>query len=288
MARLLLNVALMLAVAGCDRAPKAALIQVGEAQKLAADLRVQLHRSAGSAQQAIMADTDESSSEFVSDARQASVALEADLAGIEPIVSQIGSTDEVRLVQEVRTAFGRLQEIDRTLLELAAENTNAKAQRLAFGPAREAADALRSHLDGAVRAAPSAQALRAQLLAARVQLGVREIQALQAPHIAEADDAVMAALEQQMAESEASARAALAELSQVLGAAGAKELGAAREQLDHFAQTQRELIALSRANSDVRSLAVALGERRTLTAACDAALTSLQEELAKHGLHATR
>jgi hypothetical protein len=287
MKRILLTAALVLA-AGCDRAPKAALIQVGEAQELAADLRVQLHRSAGSVQQAIMADTDESSSAFVSDARESGATLDADLARIEPIVSQIGSPDEVRLVQDAKSARDRLREIDRTLLELASENTNAKAQRLAFGPAREAADALRSHLDGAVRAARPAQALRAQLLAARVQLGVREIQALQAPHIAEADDAAMTALEQQMAASEASARAALAELAQLLGSAGKTELDAAREQLDRFAQTQRELVELSRANSDVRSLAVALGDRRTLTATCDAALTALQQELAKHGLHATR
>jgi len=121
-----------------------------------------------------------------------------------------------------------------------------------------------------------------------VQLGVREIQVLQAPHIAEADDAAMTALEQQMAASEASARAALAELAQLLGSAGKTELDAAREQLDRFAQTQRELVELSRANSDVRSLAVALGDRRTLTATCDAALTALQQELAKHGLEATR
>jgi hypothetical protein len=91
-----------------------------------------------------------------------------------------------------------------------------------------------------------------------------------------------------MSDSESAARAALAELAQLLGRRAAAELAAAREQLDRFAQTQRELLALSRENSDVRSLAVALGDRRTLTAACDAAATALQTELAKHGLEATR
>jgi len=85
-----------------------------------------------------------------------------------------------------------------------------------------------------------------------------------------------------------SARASLAELSQLLGSAGATEVAAAREQLDRFASTQRELIALSRQNSDVRSLASALGEKRELTAACDAALIALQSELAKRGFRATR
>ena len=277
-----------LSVCGCHRGLDAALTQQIEAQKLAADIRVQLHRSAEAVQRAIMAASDDSSSAFASEAREANSALEADLAAIEPIVSQIGSKDEVRLAQDVRAVFGRLQEVDRTLLELAVENTNGKAQRLSFGPARESADALRDHLDAAVRAAPPAQAMRAQLLAARVQLGVREVQALQAPHIAEAEDGAMTALEKQMADSEAAARASLAELSERLGSAGAVELAAAREQLDRFAATQHELLALSRENSDVRSLAVALGDRRTLTASCDAAVTALQEELAMHGLQATR
>ncbi|HKA13666.1 MAG TPA: hypothetical protein VKH41_01500 [Myxococcota bacterium] len=278
----------VLAATGCDRGLGAALTNLLEAQKLAADMRVQLHESAESVQRAIMADTDESSTAFASEARQASSALEADLAAIEPIVAQLGSPDEVRLVQDVRAAFGRLQELDRTLLDLAVENTNGKAQRLAFGPAREAADAMRDHLDAAVRAAPPARALRAQLLAVRAQLGVREIQALQAPHIAEAQDAVMTQLEKQMADSESAARASLAELSQLLEPAGESELAAARGALERFAQTQHELLALSRENSDVRSLAVALGDRRTLAATCDAAVTALQQELAKHGLQATR
>jgi hypothetical protein len=158
MTHVLLALAL-LAFAGCDRSPNVALIQQMDAQRFAADMRVQLHRSAEAAQRAIMADTDESASAFAAEAEQANAALEADLAAIEPIVAQIGSQDEVRLVQDTRTAFGRLQELDGTLLALAVENTNVKAQRLSFGPAREAADALRSHLEGAVRAAPPAQAL---------------------------------------------------------------------------------------------------------------------------------
>jgi hypothetical protein len=98
----------------------------------------------------------------------------------------------------------------------------------------------------------------------------------------------MTQLEQRMADSESAARAALAELSQLLGPAGSAELAAAREQLDRFAQVQYELVALSRENSDVRSLASALGEKRELTAACDAALIALQDALARRGFNATR
>jgi hypothetical protein len=278
----------VLALAGCERDLDIALTKQIRAQKLAADMRVELHRSAEAAQRAIMADTDEASSGFIREAEETSSALEADLRSIEPILTDLGFGEERRLVQEFGDAFRKVQELDRTLLALAVENSNVKAQRLSFGPARAAADALRDHLDRAVGTAPPQSAVRAQLLAARVQLGVREIQALQAPHIAEAEDAVMTELEQQMAGSESAARGSLEELSQLLGSKGATELAAAREQLDRFAQTQRELIALSRANTEVRSLASALGEKRELTATCDAALIALQESLAKHGFRATR
>jgi hypothetical protein len=266
-----------LAVAGCHRELDVALTQQIAAQRLAADMRVQLHRSAEAVQRAIMADTDETSADFVREAQEATAALEEDYRSIEPIVGKIGSGEEVRLAQEFGNSLGRLKDLDRTLLALAVENTNVKAQRISFGPAREAAAALRDHLELAVRSAAPVLVVRAELLATRVQLGVREIQALQAPHIAEADDAVMTELEKQMARSEATARASLAELSQLLGP-DATELVAA----------QRDLLALSRENSDVRSLAVALGDKRTATAACDSSLIALQGELAKHGFQATR
>ena len=49
-----------------------------------------------------------------------------------------------------------------------------------------------------------------------------------------------------------------------------------------------ELVSLSRRNTNVRSLALSLGQRRTLTAACEESLQALQDALAKRGLSATR
>jgi len=259
-----------------------------DARRLAADMRVQLHRSAGAAQRAVMAETDEASADFAREAEEATRTLEQDLKDIEPILEQLSYTDELRLAREFEQRFAELRALDRSLLALALENSNAKAQRLAFGPVREAADAFCDGLERVVRSASGTNALRIDLLAARAELAVREIQALQALHIAEVDDAVMTRLEEQMAASEAAARASLEELSSLLGPAGRKELDAAREQLERFAATHRDLVSLSRQNTDVRSLAVSLGNKRELTAACDAALVALQDSLAKRGFRATR
>ena len=52
-------------------------------------------------------------------------------------------------------AFAKYRELDRGVLELAVENTNLKAQRLAFGPAQQAADAFRDSLEHVASAAPA-------------------------------------------------------------------------------------------------------------------------------------
>ena len=272
----------------CNLDLGAAFTQLQDARKLAADMRVELHRSAGAAQRAVMADTDEASAEAAHEAEEATQALERELSSLGPILTGLHAADEERLLQDFAKIFAESRELDRTLLPLAVENTNAKAQRLAFGPAREAADAFRDRLSDAVRSARGADATRAELLAARAELGVREIQALEAPHIAEAEDEAMTSLEEQMAASEAAARGSLAELASLLGPAAREALGSARAELDHFAELQKQIVSLSRQNTDVRSLAVALGNKRRLTAACDATLAALQEVLSKRGSRATR
>jgi hypothetical protein len=276
------------AALGCDADFETAMAQRESAQKLVADLRLALHRSAEAAQRAVMADGDEAAAEAAREAEEATREVERDLEALGPILTRLRFGDEQRLLQEFAKSFAESREVDRTLLGLAVENTNAKAQRLAFGPAREAADAFRDRLADAVRSARAPDATRAELLAARALLGVREIQALQAPHIAEAEDAAMTRLEQAMAASEAEARRSLAELAKLLGPPGREALGAASAELDRFAEAQKQILALSRENSDVRSLAVVLGTKRRVTAACDAAIAAVEESLAKHGWRATR
>jgi hypothetical protein len=93
----------------------------------------------------------------------------------------------------------------------------------------------------------------------------------------------MTSLEARMAAAEASARASVAALAELLG-----PLDAVSEALDRFFRTHAEIVALSRQNTDVRSLALSLGEKHRLTAACDATLAELQDALARRGEKATR
>jgi hypothetical protein len=49
-----------------------------------------------------------------------------------------------------------------------------------------------------------------------------------------------------------------------------------------------QLVALSRRNSNVRSLALSLGQKRTLAAMCEGSLRALNDRLTKRDFAATR
>ena len=66
------------------------------------------------------------------------------------------------------------------------------------------------------------------------------------------------------------------------------DLAAAAAALDRFTAVNAEIVTLSRRNSNVRSLALSLGRKRTVTAECDDMLQALDDALAKHHFAATR
>jgi hypothetical protein len=125
-------------------------------------------------------------------------------------------------------------------------------------------------------------------LASTAVLAVREMQVLQAPHIAEAEDAAMTRMEKQMATSEGVARHAIETLDSLVPLTSRPQLSATIAALDGFMRLNAEIIVLSRRNSNVRSLALSLGQKRMLTAQCDETLRALQDSLAKRGFSGTR
>jgi hypothetical protein len=273
---------------GCTKPPATVLQQLSEAQKLAADLLVQFTKAGDAANRAVMADTDEASVAFAREAEQAMQAVQRDTDALGPILRGLRYSNETHLLEEFGSRFAKYRAMDRSILELAVENTNLKAQRLSFGPAQEAADAFRDSLEAAARAAPADDTGRIEALVATAVADVREIQVLQAPHIAESDDAAMTRMEKRMATSEAAARSALKRLASLVRPAAQPQLVAATAALDRFMGLNSQIIALSRRNTNVRSLALSLGQKRMLTASCEDSLGALQDALAKRGFSATR
>lgn len=271
----------MLLAPGCGRGPGNFLTDLEESRRVTADLRVLFSKATDASNRAVMADTDEGSSQFARDATATKRLIENDVAALAPLLQRRGYAEETRLLDQFRHQFSEYDKVDRSVLALAVENTNLKAQRLSFGSAREAADAFRTSLERVVPKAAAKDRCRVGELVSKAVLAVRDIQVLQAPHIAEADDARMTQMESDMARQEATARASTKELAGLVEAGDGSALAAASAALDRFSSTRVELVKLSRQNSNVRSLELALRVKPPLTQACDESLRALQEALAK-------
>jgi hypothetical protein len=98
----------------------------------------------------------------------------------------------------------------------------------------------------------------------------------------------MSTLEKRMAASEKTARDALQTLSGLIQPASRPKLAAATTALDRLMGVNAQIIGLSRRNSNVRSLALSLNQKRTITAACEESLRSLRDALAKRGFTGIR
>jgi hypothetical protein len=266
----------------------AALSQLVEARRVAADLHVQFTKAADAANRAVMADADEDSAAAAQEARDATEAVARDLAELRPLLESLEYQDELRFLATFEERFAEFRTLDEEILPLAVENSNLKAQRLSFGPAREAAEAFGESLRAAAQSAPPGDKWRADALAATGSAAVLRIQVLQAPHIAEAEDAAMTQIERQMSAAADAAHRTLDQLKALLGASAGLHLAGAAASLERFESVNREIITLSRRNSEVRSLALSLGRKRMVTATADDQLRALEEALATHAFTATR
>jgi hypothetical protein len=91
-----------------------------------------------------------------------------------------------------------------------------------------------------------------------------------------------------MAALEATARSALQELGSIDTPELHTAVNAATKALTDFMATNAQLVTLSRRNSNVRSLALSLGQKRTLAAVCEGGLRALNDRLTKRDFAATR
>jgi hypothetical protein len=263
-------IAVAVVTAACSS--RTVLTDLVEARRLVASTHVAFTTAAETSNRAVMGRSDDESRAAAADAVKARDAVDRDLAALRPLLEKLRYTEEIRLLDTFTAQFADYERLDDELLPLAAENSNLKAQQLSFGPARDTVAAFR-------------QAIGDSPAAARAHIGVLETLALHAPHIAEATDAAMTRMEAEMARSEAATRQALAQLKGVLSPS---QFSAAAALFDRFISINAEIVTLSRRNSNVRSLALALGQRRETTALCEATLQALERTLAAHSLGGTR
>ncbi|MEQ1913020.1 MAG: hypothetical protein ABMA15_29665, partial [Vicinamibacterales bacterium] len=274
-------VAIAATISACNGGP-AVLTQRVEAARLASSLHLEFTRATEAANRAVLSDMDDASARAADEATKAIALAGKYLQQLRPVVSSLGYADEIKTLDTFGQRFAEFQTLEEEILPLAVENTNLKAQRLSFGAGQDGADAFSK----AVRAA-IAHASRSQEAAAvgeRSIAALLQVQVLQARHIAEPEEAAMSQMEAQMRDSESVARKGLARLRELKpsttvgsgGAGPAEPLEEAAAALDRFMNLNREILELSRRNTNVRSLAMTLGRARVVSAACEDQLRMLE------------
>lgn len=283
-----LGAAAWLSGAGCKAPDRTPGEQLADARELVVEVRLALSQAADASGRAVLADTDEASVAFARDAVQSRQRAKERAEALTALLRRLSYADELRAVEEFARHFVAYETVDRAVLELAVENTNLKAQHLSFGLVRERADALCGALDAVSSASTQKRGCDVVSVALRAIVAVREVEVLHAPHIAEPNDAAMTRLEAEMDARRRAVRAAVATLAGLVDGGVKARIDDAGAELDRFDQAHGQLIALSRKNTNVRSLAISLGEGRARFGACEESLRSLGEALSKRGTTATR
>jgi Four helix bundle sensory module for signal transduction len=241
-------------------------------------MRINLLKSNDLEKGAVMAITDEESQALAEQSRKSADAVERDYHELKGLIDTAKIDKEMNLLKEFNDNWKKLRVIDRELLSLAVENTNIKAANLSSTSAAQViADFER--LLSTLMDIPTSDGERAQMakLAYQAVTAAFMIYSLEAPHINEAQDKKMDELETLMGMNEKKARTALRNISRLTDRHGRIILDDASLAFSKFMEVNKEVVRLSRMNTNIKSLQLSLGRKRNVAAQCEEILNSLQD-----------
>jgi hypothetical protein len=261
-----------------DEGPTRQLALKASRVDLVSRMQVALASSSEAERSAVLAIADEESRTFADQARAALAEVERTRTELVPLLANGGLERERGLLAQFTEDFARLQRTDQEVLNLAVKNTNVKAYALAYGPAAEVLKELDAALARvAEKHATSPDAQPVLLLASRARIGALHIQVLLPPHIAEESNERMDRFEATMNSEEHRVRQDLQQLAARPSLKTDADLALARARFADFLELKSRILALSRENSNVASLALSLTQQRREMALCVEALNALQQ-----------
>ncbi len=252
-------------------------------------MRINFLKSTDLEKGAVMAITDEESKDLAEQSRKSSDAVERDYHELKGLIDAAEIDKEMNLLKEFSDNWNNFRVIDKELLSLAVENTNIKAANLSYTAAAQAI-ANFERLLSELMDIPISDGERAQMakLAYQAATAAFMIYSLEAPHINEAQDKKMDELENLMGMNEKKVRNALRNLSRLTDQQGSIIFNDASLAFSKFMEVHKEVVRLSRMNTNIKSLQLSLGQKRKVAAQCEEILNSLQATVQSRSFKATR
>ncbi|WP_043645432.1 hypothetical protein [Fundidesulfovibrio putealis] len=249
--------------------------------QVVAQMRIDLLTAVEAEKNVLLAGTVQAAGDFADKARKASDAVEKGRVELEAISRRDDIAPQTELLAQFSKAWTEFRTIDAVLLELAVQKTNDQAARLSATRGLDLLLSFQKSLESAMfrgpQGATGSQFLPVQCF--KAYAGAATVLGLQAPHIAESVDANMDALEARIAAAAAQTRAALDAAQSAAPGSAKADLAEARAVFGEFMAVNAKIIALSRINSDVKSLALSMERKRMVAASCLDTLGELQDSI---------
>jgi succinate dehydrogenase flavin-adding protein (antitoxin of CptAB toxin-antitoxin module) len=247
---------------------------------LVSRMRLALASASEAEKSAVLAITDQDSQAFAGQAKAATAEVEQVRLLLGELLKTGGTQSEKELFNQFSELFAEFQRIDKDLLDLAVKNTNLKAYSLAYGPAAIELNKMNVALSRLIASnTDSPEERQVMLLAYGAEISGLRLQTLIPQHIAEESDQKMDELEVLMSREDKQILKNLNELTALPKLNQNTNLTTAISSYTRFSKIKSEILALSRENTNIKSLSISLNQKRKVMFLCQDILNKLQQAI---------
>lgn len=272
--------ALAVVVSRDDRDPYAQVQMRTKRIAIVNDMRFALAAASEEQNCAVMSVNEQASKTFIERAAAELDSFKRSRLELDKVIPNRIDENEVKLLTQVDAAFEEYQSISEQLSTLALNSSNRKAYALAFGPANELVQAFDRECERIVAMQEGSQSNESgetRRILQNLRLSTMRIQVRLMPHIAEPNDQKMDEFERLIAAEDRGIEEGLAELRRLVNPPD--EIAMIQSLYEQFKGVEEKIIRLSRENSNIRSVDLALNEKRRSMFACEEALASLERTI---------
>ncbi len=264
-------------------------INLLEKKKVVEHIRSNFFESVEMEQAAVMALNDQDSQKFADHSRAATGRVDANIGTLRTLIAARSVPTEKAILEEFAGCWSELGKIDQLILPLAVENTNLKAAQLSREQGAASVQRFEQALESLrLSAAGTTNEQQIAIEAYRALVAGLKLFNLHTPHIAEAEDTAMDALEARMQAERAIVQQSLSRLNTLVDTENQATLAQVSGAFTDFLALTDQVVRLSRLNSNIKSLELSMGKKRLLVATCSEALTTLQDSMLTNISKATK